>query len=82
MKKSLCIIIALLYSLNGSLWAQNQADTQLKQAQASLANKDYIKARALFLNAYNAFASSEQYEKATECGIRAAALYHRENYFK
>lgn len=82
MKKSLCIIIALLYSLNGSLWAQNQADTQLKQAQASLANKDYIKARALFLNAYNAFASSEQYEKATECGICAAALYHRENYFK
>lgn len=54
----------------------------MKQAQESLAKKEYIKARYLFLQAYNSFASQEKYTQAVECGVNASALYHRENYYK
>lgn len=44
--------------------------------------KEYIKARYLFLQAYNSFASQEEYTQAVECSVNASALYHRENYYK
>ncbi len=62
--------------------AQNRADELMKQAQENLAKKEYIKARYMFLQAYNAFSSQEKYDKAVECGVSAGALYHRENYYK
>lgn len=61
--------------------AQERGNDFEKQARASLSQKDYIRARYLFLQAYNAFAANEQYTQATECGVQAAALYHRENYY-
>lgn len=61
--------------------AQERGNDFEKQAWASLSQKDYIRARYLFLQAYNAFAANEQYAQATECGVQAAALYHRENYY-
>lgn len=61
--------------------AQERGNDFEKQARASLTQKDYIRARYLFLQAYNAFAANEQYAQATECGVQAAALYHRENYY-
>ena len=54
----------------------------MKQAQENLAKREYIKARYLFLQAYNAFSSQDKYDKAVECGVNASALYHRENYYK
>lgn len=61
--------------------AQERGNDFEKQARASLSQKDYIRARYLFLQAYHAFAANEQYAQATECGVQAAALYHRENYY-
>ena len=63
-------------------FAQNRADELMKQAQENLAKKEYIKARYLFLQAYNAFATQENYAQAVKCGVNASALYHRENYYK
>lgn len=62
--------------------AQNRADELMKQARENLTKKEYIKARYLFVQAYNAFAAQEDYDKAVQCGINASALYHRENYYK
>ena len=57
--------------------------TELKeQAQSSLNQKDYIKARYLFKKAYEAFATRENYPQAIECGVQANALYVRENFYK
>lgn len=61
---------------------QNRANELMKQAQSSLEQKEYTKARYLFIQAYGAFATQENYPKAVECGIQGAALYHRENYYK
>lgn len=54
----------------------------MEQAQSGFEQKDYTKARYLFIKAYTAFANEENYASATECGTKAAALYYRENYYK
>lgn len=82
MKKAITIILLAVLCLCPRTYAQEQADGLMKQAQESLAQKEYIKARYLFLQAYNAFAAQNQYEKAVECGINASGLYHRENYYQ
>lgn len=82
MKKIITILFLAAICLCQSTYAQNRADELMKQAQESLAKKEYIKARYLFLQAYNAFAAQEKYDRAVECGVNASTLYHRENYYK
>lgn len=83
MKKTILTALVLLIGLmNGGLRAQGQANKQMKQAQECLEQKEYVKARSLFLNAYSSFSANAQYEKATECGVNVASLYHRENLYK
>lgn len=82
MKKIISVLFLAVCCLCTQVYAQNRADELMKQAQENLAKKEYIKARYLFLQAYNAFASQENYSKAVECGVNASALYHRENYYK
>ena len=75
----------MIFCLSIIAYAQTPQDraTELKkQAQSSLNQKDYIKARYLFKKAYEAFASRENYPQAIECGVQANALYVRENFYK
>lgn len=82
--KQFAFILSLVLCLSTVTFAQStsRADELMQQAQTNLKQKEYIKARYLFLQAYNAFSSQEKYDKAVECGINASALYHRENYYK
>ena len=82
MKRIITILLAAFFCLCTQTYAQSRADELMKQAQESLDKKEYIKARYLFLQAYNSFASQEEYTQAVECGVNASALYHRENYYK
>lgn len=82
MKRIITILLAAFFCLCTQTYAQSRADELMKQAQESLAKKEYIKARYLFLQAYKSFASQEEYTQAVECGVNASALYHRENYYK
>lgn len=84
MKASLFIIV-IMFCFNVLTQAQNtqnRAQELKEQAQSSLSQKDYIKARYLFKKAYEAFAAREEYSQAVECGIKANGLYVRENYYK
>lgn len=83
--KQLFFFLSLVLCLHTTINAQTAAsrgDELMKQAQNSLQQKEYIKARYLFLQAYNAFAGKEEYVKAIECGVQVSSLYHRENYYK
>lgn len=82
MKKIITILFLINLCLYTQIHAQNSPDELLKQAQENLAQKEYTKARYLFLQAYKSFASTKQYNRTTECGIKASALYHRENFYK
>lgn len=83
--KQFVLILSLLLSLQTTVNAQttvSRGEELMKQAQDNLGQKEYIKARYFFLQAYSAFAAKDTYAKAIECGVQAAALYHRENYYK
>ena len=83
MKKILLLCLVATYCICTQSFAQNnRADDLKKQAQESLEKKEYIKARYLFLQAYNAYSAAKDYEDAVTCGVNASALYHRENYYK
>ncbi len=82
MKKIATALLLAVLCACSQVHAQNGADELMKQAQENLAKKEYIKARYLFLQAYNAFSSQDKYDKAVECGVNASALYHQENYYK
>lgn len=73
------ILVACFYT---TLQAQDRGDELMKQAQSNFEQKDYTKARYLFIQAYKTFASSSDYTQAIECGTKAAFLYYRENYYQ
>ena len=82
MRKSI-IAILMTFCLSIMTYAQTPRDraTELKeQAQSSLNQKDYIKARYLFKKAYEAFATRENYPQAIECGVQPT-LYTSERTF-
>lgn len=75
-------ILLLLACFCTTLQAQNGANELMKQAQNDLEQKDYTKARYLFIRANKAFADKGDYVQAIECGTKAAFLYYRENYYQ
>lgn len=84
MKSFIATIIILLCfnTLTHAQASQDRAKELKEQAQSSLNQKDYIKARYLFKRAYETFAAHEDYTQAIECGVQANALYARENFYK
>ena len=67
-------IITLIISFCVSLQAQNNADKFKQQAQSSFENKDYTKARYLYIQAYKDYANEGKITQAIECGTQAASL--------
>lgn len=80
MKRLFLFFFAALTLLSAA--AQSGADEYKSNAEAALAAKDYIKARFFFLKAYDSYANAGKVEEAVPCAVNAAALYHRENYYK
>ena len=69
MKTPVAIIVIMLCfsTLSHAQNTKNRAQELKEQAQNSLSQKDYIKARYLFKKAYEAFATREDYPQAVEC---------------
>lgn len=82
--KHIVFLLSLVFYLSTTLNAQpaNRGDELMKQAQAHLEQKEYVKARYQFLQAYNSFERETDYQKSVACGIKAAFLYSREGYYK
>lgn len=83
MKRAIGLLLwATLCCLSIPAWAQHKGESLGQQAQESLAQKNYTRARVLFQQAYEAYAADARYREAVACGVQAAALYHRENDYK
>lgn len=76
------IITLVICFCTTTLQAENRANDLMKQAQNSLEQKDYTKARYLFIQAYKAFSNKGDYTQAIDCGTKATFLYYRENYYQ
>lgn len=76
------IILILIVCFYTSLQAENRGNGLMKEANTNLEQKEYTKARYLYIQAYKAFAEGGEYAPAIECGVKAAQLYYRENYYQ
>ena len=82
MKKTMTLLLLAVTLLCSHAYAQNRGSELMKQAETSLSQNEYVKARYLFLQAYSAFIQQADYANAAKCAVQTSALYHRENYYK
>lgn len=76
------LFITLMLSFCVFTQAQNNANQLMTQAQTSLEQNDFTKARYLFIQAFESLSNSGQVKQAVEAGTQATFLYYRENYYQ
>ena len=81
MKKGFLFLVVFIGLMQAQLlWGQT-APELMQDAQNNLESKNYVRARALFLLAYQGFANQGNYKQAIEAGSEVTALYYRENLY-
>lgn len=61
---------------------QEQKSTLQQQAETEEGRKNIAGARSLYLQAYKEYIDKRQNQAGVECGVKAAALYQKENLYK
>lgn len=83
MKRIITLLaIVIAFATSTFLYAQGRGDSFTTQAEEAMAAKEYIKARYLYLKAYEAFVKEAKMAEAVPCAVNVASLYYRENYYK
>ena len=83
MKKKLSILLLCAFSCVLSLVAQNNQKSELQQrAEAEREQGHVASGRYYYIRAYEDYAKRGQMAQGVECGVKATALYYRENYYK
>jgi len=81
-KKSIILLFSLLFCVLG-IYAQDAQKSDLRQrAEAEDAKGNVATARYLFIRSFEDYVKNEQMQPGVECAVRAAALYHKESYYK
>ncbi|MBD5226155.1 MAG: sensor histidine kinase [Bacteroidales bacterium] len=80
MKRFFSLLLIAIAALTS--YAESHGDNLRKQADEALAAQEYIKARYLYLKAYEAYVREAKTADAVPCAVNVASLYHRENYYK
>ena len=81
-KKVLILFVNLLFCFV-AMSAQEVQKSNLQQRAETEEEKNNISdARSLYIRAFEDYTNKGQIQQATECGTRATALYHKENYYK
>ena len=59
-----------------------QKSDMQQRAEAEYEKGSYINARALYIRAFDEYARQGHLQQGVECGVKATALYYRENMYK
>ena len=81
-RKVFFLVLSLLFCC-GFVSAQDEKKSELHQrAEADNTKGDIASARFHFIRAFEDYANKGQIQQGVECGVRAAALYYKENYYE
>lgn len=81
-KKVFTLLLCLLFSA-AVVVAQDAGKSALEQrAEAADASKDIASARYHFIRAFEDYFKKGKPEQGVACGVKATALYYKENYYK
>ncbi len=82
MKIYSAIVLAVGIVFGGAVNAQTNANKMMIDANKNLDAKEYVTARYRYVQACNAYLTSNNMPGAVKAAVNASALYHRENYYK
>lgn len=81
MKKGIFVALFVTLCCSGPVFGQQSGMDQMKEARENLEKEEYIRARYLFIQAYQSLARQNNLPDAVACGVQGAALYSRENLY-
>ena len=82
MKKGLFFFFVSML-LCTAIYAQEAQKSSLhQQAETALQKKEVIKARSLYINAFNDYARNGQLKAGVECATKATVLYYKDNSYQ
>ena len=83
MSKKTLILLFYVFLGNGLAIAEEVQKSELQQRAESIDVKQNIAgARFTYIHAFNDYVNKGQILQAAECGVKATALYYKENYWK
>ena len=81
-RKLFFLALSLLFCCK-TVTAQETVKSELQQrAEAVNPKEDIVKARSLFIHAFNDYASKGQIKQGVECAMKATPLYYTEGFYK
>ena len=81
-RKVFFLLLSLLLCCSFVRAQEGQKSELQQRAEAVDPKQDIAKARSLYIHAFNDYVNKGQTKEAVECGVKAAALYHKESFFK
>ena len=82
MKRKIIILLLNLVFCCAVVSAQDNQKSDLQQrAESEYAKNQAVSARSLFIQAFNDYTNKAQMRQGVECGVKAAALYHKESLY-
>lgn len=81
MNKNFSILLLSLVLCSAFISAQEKSSLQ-QRAEAEQAKGNPTGARTLYIRAFEDYAAKKQLEPAVECGVKATAIYQKENAYK
>jgi len=80
-RKTFLLILSVFFCCAVS--GQQSGKSELEErAEAVNSDVDIAKARSLYIHAFNDYISKNQVRQGVGCGVKATALYYRENFYK
>ena len=81
-RKGFILILSLLFCC-GTISAQEAKKSELHQrAEADYEKGNVASARFHYIRSFEDYANKGQIKEGVECGVKATALYYKENYYK
>ena len=83
MNKKVFVLLLSVFFCCGMVGAQEVKKSELQQhAEADIEKGKVASARFNFIHAFEDYANKGQIKQGVECGVKATALYYKENYYK
>ena len=83
MNRKVFILLLNLFLCVTATMAQDTTKSELQQrAEAESEKGNVASSRSLYIRAYEDYVSKGQTQKGVECGVKATALYYKENLYK
>ena len=83
MSKKVFVLLLSVFFCCGIVCAQETKKSELQQrAEADSEKGNIASARFHFIRAFEDYANKGQTKQGVECGVKATAMYYKENYYK